>query len=321
LILFNIGKKSAELEACSGNPVNFDRICHGPAVSSFHNLKGIAMRLHLLASLITILLLIIRFDAGRFDASAKDENNPGHGAYTENYLKFKNWLKLSDDQRKTVLTGYLRFIRNHGLKQLPVNDYETAKNILRNTDRDDLLGYVNQFCTRFENAPRVDGSVVEAIIFQYVRKRMETEKNFMDLLKVANTLGTPADSKDKAVTAPGKCDLFGESERYDNVFVSPYLWFYYKWWKRQGQNEKKALVSGYMVSLNDEIKRDWCYNEEERQRYDQFCKQVSVDDLVNHVDKLYENPLYRDDDASYMIYEYMIDNFQIFIGDPIAMQG
>jgi len=279
------------------------------------------MKLYLFTNMITILLFIIRFDAVQIDPAAEDVAYSDASGYAERQLKFENWLKLSDGQRKAALSGYLSFIRTHGLKQIPVSDFETVKSIIWNTNRDELLDYINQVCTRFENASRVDGGVVDAIILQYLRNRLERDKNYNDLLQVARRVSDGKNLETKREAAYSKNDLPEYVDNYSNVFVSPYLWFYSEWWKRQDQNEKKALVSGYMVSLNEEIKRDWCDNEEERQRYDQFCKLVSVDDLVNHVDELFKNPLYRRDDAAYMIYEYMIDNFQIFIGDPIALQG
>ncbi len=58
------------------------------------------MRLHLFASFIAILLLIIRFDAARFDASAADDVDPGPDSYKEYYLKFENWMKLTEQSKE-----------------------------------------------------------------------------------------------------------------------------------------------------------------------------------------------------------------------------
>jgi len=279
------------------------------------------MKLHLLTSLITILSFIVRLDAIKFDPSAWNAVYSNASGYTEHHLKFKNWLKLSDDQKEAVLAEYLDFIRTPGHKPLSIEDFQSFRDILLDTQLNDLLDYVNQYCARFKHASRVDESVVDAIIFQYVRNQLERDKNYNDLLEVAKTLEKAEYEGSKTVYASRKDDVHRYPERHDNVFETPKYRFSYGRWQKQDQDEKEVLVTGYVAFLHIVIKEDWCYNEEERSRYDQFCKLVSVNDLVNHVDKLYRNPLYRDGDPAYMIYEYMIYNFQIFIGDPIVLQG
>ncbi len=220
-----------------------------------------------------------------------------------------------------MIAKYLDFIITHDLKPTPTPEIQATRNRLWDTHRDEFLDTINEACIRFEHLLKLDGSVVDAIIFQYVKNRVEAEKSLYDLLSVAKNLSKAKDMSNKEVPAHGDYAMFEYSERDGNVFETPKYYFSYERWQKQDQDEKEVLVTGYVAFLHIMIKEDWCYNEEERSRYDQFCKLVSVNDLVNHVDKLYKNPLHRDDNAAYMIYEYMIDNFQIYIGDPIAMQG
>lgn len=279
------------------------------------------MKLHSVAGFITILLLIIRFDAVRFDASAADDVDFSPDAYTEYYLKFENWMKLTSDQRKTVIAKYMNFIITHDLKPTPTPEIQATRNRLWDIHRDEFLDTINEACNRFEHLLRLDGSMVDAIILQYVKNRVEAEKNFYDLLSVAKNLSKAKDMGNKDVPAPGKQDMFEYSERYGNLFDTPKYRFSYEWWQKQNQDAKKVLITGYVAFLHILIKEDWCSDEEERRRYDQFCKLVSVDDLVNHVDSMFKDPLNRNEGAQWLIYKYMTDNFQIFIGDPIALQG
>ena len=279
------------------------------------------MKLILGARFILILFLILSLDAVQYDSPAVSTVTINPKAYAKRYLTFKNWLRSSDGQRKILITQYLPMLETESLAKITKTNQTWAKEIIADISLEDLLSYINQTSTVSEKTLEVSGSGVETIVFKFVKNRLETDKNYHDMLEVARHVSYVKNMETKKATAYSKYDLPEYLDRYNNVFETPYVWFWYDWWECQNQNEKKALVSGYMVSLNEEIKRDWCYKEEERRRYDLFCKLVSVDDLVNHVDRLYENPLYQDDHAGYMIYEYMIDNFQIYIGAPISLQG
>jgi hypothetical protein len=282
-------------------------------------MKGAAMKLIVRARFILILLLILSLDAVQYDEAAVSAVCTNPKTYAQRYLTFKNWKRSSNDQRKILISQYLPLLETDSLAKITKTNQTWAKEIIADISLEDLLSYINQTSTVSEKTLEVSGSGVETIVFKFVKNRLETDKNYHDMLEVARRV---SDAKNqKKASGYSKYDLPEYLDRYNNVFETPYVWFWYDWWECQNQNEKKALVSGYMVSLNEEIKRDWCYKEEERRRYDLFCKLVSVDDLVNHVDRLYENPLYQDDHAGYMIYEYMIDNFQIYIGDPIRLQG
>jgi hypothetical protein len=300
---------------------DFDRICHTALISSFQKLKGKPMKLYFFTNMITILLFIIRFDAVQIDPAAGNVAYSKAGGYAEHHLEFKNWLKLSDDQKEAVLTEYLDFIRTPGHKPLSIEDFQSFRDILLDTQLDDLLDYVNQCCARFENAPRVDGSVVDAIIFQYVKNRVEAEKNFQDLLSVAKNLSKTKDMGNKEVPAQGDYAMFEYSERYGNVFDTPRYRFSCEWWQKQDQDEKRILVTGYVAFLHIRIRKDWCSDHEEIRRYDLFCKLVSVDDLVNHVDSMFKDPLNRYQGAQSLIYKYLIYNFQNYIDAPIMLSG
>jgi hypothetical protein len=282
-------------------------------------MKGAAMKLIVRARLILILLLILSLDAIQYDAPAVSTVATNPKAYAKRYLTFNNWMRSSNDQRKILISQYLPLPETESLAKITKTNQTWAKEIIADISLEDLLPYINQTYRISKKTLEASGSGVETIVFNFVKNRLESDKNYHDLLEVARRVSNEKNLK--KASGYSKYDLPEYLDKYNNVFETPYVWFWYGWWQKQDQNEKKALVSGYMVSLNDEIKRDWCYNEEERQQYDLFCKLVSVDDLVKYVDRLFKNPLYRDDDAAYMIYEYMIDNFQIYIGDPIALQG
>jgi hypothetical protein len=155
----------------------------------------------------------------------------------------------------------------------------------------------------------------------YRQKRMGNKKNFKDLLEVAKILSMVKDAGSEAVSAPSKYDVPEYPESDNNVFETPQYWFSYAGRQRQDQNEKKALVTGFIAFLHILVKKEFCLKEEEKRRYDLFCKSFTVNDLVNHVDSLFKNPLYRDEGAQWLIYEYMTYNFQNYIGDPIMLPG
>ena len=159
----------------------------------------------------------------------------------------------------------------------------------------------------------VYGNISEYVEHDDQQKRMENEKNFRDLLSMVKDVGK------EAVSASSKYDVPEYPESDNNVFKTPQYWFSYEWWRRQDQNEKKALVTGYIAFLHILIKKEICLKEEEKSRYDHFCKLVTINDLVNHVDKLFENPLYRNEGAQILISRYMTYNFQNYIGDPLMM--
>ena len=271
--------------------------------------------------LILVLLIILSLNAVQNETPVVYSYDTTPKAYAEGCLTFKNWMRASNDQQKILISQYLPLLETDSLAKITMTNQTWAKEIIADISLEDLLSYINKSLMYSKQEPSASEGRIEAIVFKFVRNRLEKDKNYHDLLKVASRVNDEKNQETRRAAGHSKYDLPEFRGRYNNVFVSPYVWFSYDWWKCQNENEKKALVSGYMVSLNEEIKRDWCYNEEEKQRYDLFCKLVSVDDLVKYVDRLFKNPLYRDDDAAYMIYEYMIDNFQIFIEDPIALQG
>ena len=279
------------------------------------------MKMIIGARLILILLLILIIDAVQYDAPAVSDVGSDPEVYAKRYLTFKNWKRSSEDQRKKLISEYLRLLETDRLAQITMTNQSWAKEIIADTSHEELVSYINQTYTFSKKTPRGFERGVETIIFQYVRNRLEIEMNHQELLEFAKMVCKVKDAEAKEEPVRSKYDLPEYPAKYNNVFETPYIWFWYGWWQKQDQNEKKALVTGYLALLNEEIKRDWCYNEEERRRYDLFCKRVSVNDLVNHVDKLSKNQLYRNDHAGYMIYEYMIYNFQIYIGAPIALQG
>lgn len=279
------------------------------------------MKLILGIKLILILFLILSLNAVQNETSALNPVDESAAAYAERNLTFKNWMRSSNDQRITLISGYLRLLKVNDVPHIPVADQTWAGEILAETSLKELVPYINKTCTFSKKELSASGSGVETIVFKFVRNRMELDKSYRDLLEVARHVSNVKNAETKKESVLSKYYLPEYQYKCKTVFYSPHCWFWYEWWESQNQSEKKALVTGYMAYLNKEIKEDWCYTEEERRRYDLFCKLVTVNDLVNHVDRLYKNPLYQEDNAGYIIYEYMIDNFQIYIGDPITLQG
>ena len=279
------------------------------------------MKLIVGIKLILVVLIILSLNVVPNETPVVYSYDTTPKAYAERCLTFKNWMRASKDQQKILISQYLPLLETDSLAKITMTNKTWAREIIVDISLEDLLSYINKSLMSSKQEPSASDGRIEAIVFKFVRNRLEKDKNYHDLLKVAIRVSDEKNQETRRSATNSKYDLPEDLDRYNNVFFTPYAWFWYKWWNRQDQNEKKALVTGYMNSLNEEIKRDWCYNEEERMRYDLFCKLVSVDDLVNHVDKLYEDTLHQEDNAAFMIYEYMRDNFQIFIGNPIALQG
>ena len=277
------------------------------------------MKPHLFASLILVIFLILPLNAVQYDAPAVYAVDGNINTYAERYLKFENWRKLSSDKKKMVIAGYLQFLKTDNLDRIPTGDQQAARKILRNTTPDELLDYVNNsyiYSKRTSGASRSD---VDTVILQYLQKRMETEKNYKDLLMVARQVSMVKNADIKDGPRRSIYDVLEYPSKDNNVFEIPKYFFSHELWQMQDQNEKKALVTGYMAFLSILIKKEFCLNEEEKRRYDLFCKMVTINELVNHVDKLFEDPLYRNEGVQMLIYRYMTYNFQNYIGDPMML--
>lgn len=279
------------------------------------------MKLILGAKLILILLFVLPLDAVHYDASALYPVEAGPKAYAEHYLTFTNWMRSSNDQRKMLISGYLRLLETDGLSQIPAACQARAGEILGNTSSDELVPYINKTYTYSKKALRASGGGVETIIFQYVRNRLKAEKNHRNLLEIAKIVSTVKNAGSEAAAVHIKDDIPEYAVKHNNIFETPKKRFLYDGWQSRTHDEKINLVTGYAAFLNILIKEDFCLNEEERRRFDLYCKLVSVNELVKHVDSLYENKLYRDEGAQILIYKYMIYNFQNYIGDPLAYWG
>lgn len=62
-------------------------------------------------------------------------------------------------------------------------------------------------------------------------------------------------------------------------------------------------------------------NEKMKTTYDQFSARITVEEIVNHVETLYKMPQYQDEDAEWLIAEYMQYNFWHYMGLPIVYPG
>jgi hypothetical protein len=284
-------------------------------------MKGKTMILLFFIGLILIASFDIPLDEFQFDASALYTVEASPKAYAERYLTFKNWMKSSNDQRKMLISGYLRLLEleTGNLPQISEADQSWAREILGDTSHEELVPYINQHHGVSKKALRASGGGVETIVFQYVKNRLEIKKNYLDLLKVARHVIKVKNGDSSVAAGSSKYDVPEDPIKRNNISEGPKYRFSYDGWQCQTQNEKINLITGYVAFINILIKEDFCLDEEERRRYDLFCKLVTINDLVDHVDSLYKDPLYRDEGAQMLIYRYMTYNFQNYIGDPLML--
>jgi hypothetical protein len=99
---------------------------------------------------------------------------------------------------------------------------------------------------------------------------MRAEKYYKDLRSFAKYLNIVKNAGSKEVSEPGKYDLPESSKRKNNLFETSKYRFSYEGWQSQDQNEKKALVIGYIAFLHILIKEELCLKEEEERQYDLF---------------------------------------------------
>jgi len=284
-------------------------------------MKGKTMILYFFIGLILIVSFDLPLDEIQFDASALNTVEASSKAHAERYLTFKNWMKSSNDQRKILISGYLRLLEleTGNLPQISEADQSWAREILGDTSHEELVPYINQNYRFSKKALRASGGGVETIVFQYVKNRLEIEKNYLDLMEVAKHVSKVKNGDSSVAAGSSKYDVSEDPIKRNNISEGPKYRFSYDGWQCQTQNEKINLITGYVAFINILIKEDFCLDEEEKRQYDLFCKLVTVNDLVNHVDGLFKNPLYRDEGVQSLIYVYMAYNFKNYIGDPLML--
>jgi hypothetical protein len=288
---------------------------------NFNLWKGTVMKLIFAARLILILFFILPFDAVQHHASTLYSDETGPQAYAERHLGFKNWMGSSSTKREMLVDGYLRLVKNAGPAQIAAGDQQRAREIIANATAENLIPYINKTYTHSKKALRATGGGIEVIIHQYVQKRLETEKNYRDLLEIAKIVSKVKDADSDKDSGPESNNRAAGVAAHQKISDTAKQHFSFEGWQRQTHDEKIILVSGYVAFLKILIKDDFCLDDEERRRFDLYCKLVTVKELVDHVDRLYEDPLYREDGAQILIYRYMTYNFQNYIGDPLAYRG
>jgi hypothetical protein len=108
------------------------------------------------------------------------------------------------------------------------------------------------------------------VVSVYADEDMRAEKYYKDLRSFAKYLNIVKNAGSKEVSEPGKYDLPESSKRKNNLFETSKYRFSYEGWQSQDQNEKKALVIGYIAFLHILIKEELCLKEEEERQYDLF---------------------------------------------------
>jgi len=155
----------------------------------------------------------------------------------------------------------------------------------------------------------------------YVRNRLERENNHLELLEIAKIVGRVKNAGREEAVGHKNNGIPEYAERHHNLSELSKHHFSYAGWQGRTRGEKINLVIGYTAFIKILIKEEICLDEEERRRYDLFCKLVTVNDLVNHVDSLFQDPLYQDDGVQTLIYNYMIYNFLSYIEEPLMLVG
>lgn len=279
------------------------------------------MKLIFAARLILILCFILPLDAVQHHASTLYSDETGPQAYAERHLGFKNWMGASSTKREMLVDGYLRLLKNAGPAQIAAGDQQRAREIITNATAENLIPYINKTYAHSKKALRATGGGVEVIIHRYVQKKLETEKNYRELLEIAKIVSQVKDAGSDKDSGPDSENMAAGAIAHQKISNTPKQHFRFEGWHRKTHDEKIILVSGYVAFLKILIKDDFCISEEERRRFDLYCKLVTVRELVDHVDRLYEDPLYRDDGAQILIHKYMTYNFQYYIGDALDYWG
>jgi hypothetical protein len=273
------------------------------------------------ARLILVLCFILSLDAVQHHASTLYSDETGPQAYAKRHLGFKNWMGASSIKREMLVDGYLRLLKNAGPAQIAAGDQQRAREIITNATAEKLIPYINKTYTHSKKTLRATGGGVEVIIHRYVQKQLETQKNYRDLLEIAKNVSQVKDAGGEKDSGQKSDNLAAGAIAHQKISDTARQHFRFEGWQRQTYDEKIILVSGYVAFLKILIKDDFCLDDEERRRFELYCKLVTVKELVDHVDRLYEDPLYRDDGAQILIHKYMTYNFQYYIGDPLDYWG
>jgi hypothetical protein len=101
----------------------------------------------------------------------------------------------------------------------------------------------------------------------------------------------------------------------------PEYWYFQDGWQELSLDQKRTLVTGCVYFLNLYLRESICLNEKMKTTYDQFSARITVEEIVNHVENLYKMPQYQDEDAEWLIAEYMQYNFWDYMGLTIAYPG
>ena len=286
----------------------------------FKKWKAKPMKLIFVARLIMIFFIIFPVGAIEYDESALHPVETGPKAFAERRLSFKNWMHSSNAQRKKLVGEYMRLLETGTPAQIAAEDQKRAREILANTTAEDLVPYINRTYTFSKKALRATGGGVEVIIHQYLQNRLETEKNHRELLEIAKMVSEVKNAKSDGNSGRKNNDSAGNLCGLQKISETP-KHFSFEGWQGRAQNEKVNLVTGYVAFLEILIKEDFCLNDEERRRFDLYCKLVTVRELVGDVDRLYKDPLYRDDSVHILIFKYITYYFQNYIGDPLDYSG
>jgi len=119
----------------------------------------------------------------------------------------------------------------------------------------------------------------------------------------------------------------GESEgnavqrmREDRLEI-PKFWFCQEGWQELSIEQKRTLLAGSMTFLNLYMKENEYFNDREKSLYDQFSARITVEEIVNHVESMYQRPQYQDDSVENLIFDFLLYNFFDYMGQTISYPG
>ena len=101
----------------------------------------------------------------------------------------------------------------------------------------------------------------------------------------------------------------------------PAYWFYSDGWRELTLDQKRTLVAGCVFFMNLYLRESMCFNEKLKTTYDQFSARITVEEIVDYVEKAYKMPQNQDEDAENLICDYMYYGFWDYLGLTIAYLG
>ena len=101
----------------------------------------------------------------------------------------------------------------------------------------------------------------------------------------------------------------------------PAHWFYSDGWQELTLDQKRTLVAGCVFFMNLYLREAIGFNEKLKTTYDHFSARITVEEIVDYVEKAYKMPQYQDEHAESLIFDYMQYNVWSYMALPIVYRG